>query len=411
MRRVVITGMGAVTPIGNTVAEFEENLFSGRNGIAPITHFDTADFTCRLAGEVKGLDPSTVIDPKEIKRMDQFTVLAMVAADEALAQSGLLKNVDLNRVGVIIGTGTGGMGTFEEQHARLLRAGPRRVSPFFVPMLISDIAAGHVSIRYGLKGPNYCVVSACATANTAIGDAFRMLKYGDAEAIVAGGTEASILPMAIAGFANMRALSRNPDPDSACRPFDSERDGFIMGEGAGMLILEELEHARQRGASILAEIVGYGATADAYHITAPAEGGEGAVRAMRIAIEDGNARPEEVGYVNAHGTSTPANDKNETAAIKTVFGAHAHDLIVSSTKSMTGHLLGAAGGIEAIACVLALQRQEVPPTINYQTPDPECDLNYSPNSATKHTFDYALSNTFGFGGHNAVILMRRYDSA
>ncbi len=411
MRRIVVTGMGAVTPIGNTVAEFEEGLFSGRNGIAPITHFDTTDFSCRLAGEVKGLDPTSVIDAKEIKRMDQFTVLAMMAADEALAQSGLLKNADLNRVGVIIGTGTGGMGTFEEQHARLLRAGPRRVSPFFVPMLISDIAAGQVSIRYGLKGPNYCVVSACATANTAIGDAFRMLKYGDAEAIVAGGSEASILPMAIAGFANMRALSRNPDPETACRPFDSDRDGFIMGEGAGMLILEELEHARRRGASILAEIVGYGATADAYHITAPAEGGEGAVRAMQIAIKDGNARPEEVGYVNAHGTSTSANDKTETTAIKTVFGAHAHDLIVSSTKSMTGHLLGAAGGIEAIACVLALQRQEVPPTINYQTPDPECDLNYSPNSATKHTFDYALSNTFGFGGHNAVLLMRRYDRA
>jgi 3-oxoacyl-[acyl-carrier-protein] synthase II len=403
--------MGAVSPIGNTVAQFEDGLFSGRNGIAPITHFDTTDFTCRLAGEVKGLDPTTVVDPKEIKKMDQFTILAMVAADEALAQSGLLKNADLNRVGVIIGTGTGGMGTFEEQHARLLRAGPRRVSPFFVPMLISDIAAGQVSIRYGLKGPNYCVVSACATANTAIGDAFRMLKYGDAEAIVAGGTEASILPMAIAGFANMRALSRNPDPETACRPFDSDRDGFIMGEGAGMLILEELEHARRREAPILAEIVGYGATADAYHITAPAKGGEGAVRAMQIAIKDGNARPADVGYINAHGTSTPANDKTETLAIKTVFGAHAHDLIVSSTKSMTGHLLGAAGGIEAIACVLALQRQEIPPTINYQTPDPECDLNYSPNSATKHTFDYALSNTFGFGGHNAVLLMRRYDRA
>ena len=411
MRRVVVTGMGAVTPIGNTVAQFEDGLYCGRNGIEPITHFDTTDFTCRIAGEVKGLDPSTVVDPKEIKKMDQFTVLAMVAADEALAQSGLLKNADLNRVGVIIGTGTGGMGTFEEQHARLLKAGPRRVSPFFVPMLISDIAAGQVSIRYGLKGPNYCVVSACATANTAIGDAFRMLKYGDAEAIVAGGSEASILPMAIAGFANMRALSRNPDPETACRPFDSDRDGFIMGEGAGMLILEELEHARRREAPILAEIVGYGATADAYHITAPAEGGEGAVRAMQIAIKDGNARPEEVGYINAHGTSTPTNDKTETAAIKTVFGAHAHDLIVSSTKSMTGHLLGAAGGIEAIACVLALQRQEIPPTINYQTPDPECDLNYSPNSATKHTFDYALSNTFGFGGHNAVLLMRRYDHA
>ena len=411
MRRIVVTGMGAVTPIGNTVAEYEDGLYSGRNGIAPITHFDTSEFTCRLAGEIKGLDPTTVVDRKEMTRMDQFTVLAMVAADEALAQSRLLENVDLDRVGVIIGTGTGGMGTFEEQHARLLKGGPRRVSPFFVPMLISDIAAGQVSIRYGLKGPNYCVISACATASTAIGDAFRMLKYGDAEAIVAGGTEASILPMAIAGFANMRALSRNPDPATACRPFDSERDGFVMGEGAGMLILEELEHALRREAPILAELVGYGATADAFHITAPAEGGEGAVRAMRIAIKDGNAQPEEVGYINAHGTSTQANDKNETQAIKTVFGAHAQDLIVSSTKSMTGHLLGAAGAIEAIACRFALRRQEIPPTINFQTPDPECDLNYSPNTATKHTFDYALSNTFGFGGHNAVLLMRRYDHA
>lgn len=411
MRRIVVTGMGAVTPIGNTVAEYEDGLYSGRNGIGPITHFDTSEYTCRLAGEIKGLDPTTVVDRKEMTRMDQFTVLAMVAADEALAQSRLLENVDLDRVGVIIGTGTGGMGTFEEQHARLLKGGPRRVSPFFVPMLISDIAAGQVSIRYGLKGPNYCVISACATASTAIGDAFRMLKYGDAEAIVAGGTEASILPMAIAGFANMRALSRNPDPATACRPFDSERDGFVMGEGAGMLILEELEHALRREAPILAELVGYGATADAFHITAPAEGGEGAVRAMRIAIKDGNAQPEEVGYINAHGTSTQANDKNETQAIKTVFGAHAQDLIVSSTKSMTGHLLGAAGAIEAIACIFALRRQEIPPTINFQTPDPECDLNYSPNTATKHTFDYALSNTFGFGGHNAVLLMRRYDHA
>ena len=409
MRRIVVTGMGAVTPIGNTVAEYEDGLYSGRNGIGPITHFDTSEFTCRLAGEIKGLDPTTVVDRKDMTRMDQFTVLAMVAADEALAQSRLLENVDLDRVGVIIGTGTGGMGTFEEQHARLLKGGPRRVSPFFVPMLISDIAAGQVSIRYGLKGPNYCVISACATASTAIGDAFRMLLYGDADAIVAGGTEASILPMAIAGFANMRALSRNPDPETACRPFDSERDGFVMGEGAGMLILEELEHALRREAPILAELVGYGATADAFHITAPAEGGEGAVRAMRIAMKDGNAQPEEVGYINAHGTSTQANDKNETQAIKTVFGAHAQDLIVSSTKSMTGHLLGAAGAIEAIACIFALRRQEIPPTINFQTPDPECDLNYSPNTATKHTFEYALSNTFGFGGHNAVLLMRRYD--
>lgn len=411
MRRIVITGLGTVTPIGNNVPDFEEGLFTGRNGIAPITHFDTTEHSVSLAGELKDFDPTTVVDPKDIRKMDQVTVYAMVAAHEALAHSRLMETADPNRVGVIVGTGVGGMKTFEEQYGRLLKGGPRRVSPFFVPMLIPDITAGQISIRHGLKGPNHCVVSACATASTAIGDAYRMLQYGDADAILAGGTEASIIDSAIAGFANMRALTRNTDPETACRPFDANRDGFVMGEGAGILVMEELEHARKRGAEIMGEVVGYGATADAYHLTSPAPGHEGAVRAIRIAMQDAQIEPEQVGYINAHGTSTPANDSNESQAVKTVFGPHAYDLIMSSTKSMTGHQLGAAGAVEAIACIKALQRQEIPPTINLETPDPECDLNYSPKSATKHSFEYALSNTFGFGGHNAVILMKRFNSA
>lgn len=406
-RRVVITGMGAVTPLGNNVAEFEKGLFAGQNGIAPITHFDTSDFTVKLAGELKGFDPLDYLDAADIRKMDPFTIYAIVASDQALAQSQLTAHADPNRVGVIIGSGIGGIQSFQEQHARLLTSGPRKVSPFFVIQMITDIAAGQVSIRHGLKGPNYCVISACATASHAIGDAFRLISYGDADAIVAGGTEACIGPIAVAGFANMRALSRNTDPETVCRPFDTDRDGFVMGEGAGILILEELSHAEKRGATILGELVGYGATADAYHITAPAEGGEGAVRAMRMATADAGIEPEQVGYVNAHGTSTPHNDKNETIAVKTVFGDHARKMIVSSTKSMTGHLLGASGGIEAIATLLALRRQETPPTIHYRTPDPDCDLNYSPNKPTRHAFDYALSNTFGFGGHNAVLLMKR----
>ncbi len=411
MRRIVITGLGTVTPIGNNVPDFEEGLFTGRNGIAPITHFDTTEHSVSLAGELKDFDPTTVVDPKDIRKMDQVTVYAMVAAAEALAHSRLMETADPNRVGVIVGTGVGGMKTFEEQYSRMLKGGPRRISPFFVPMLIPDITAGHISIRHGLKGPNHCVVSACATASTAIGDAYRMLQYGDADAILAGGTEASIIDSAVAGFANMRALTRNTDPETACRPFDANRDGFVMGEGAGILVMEELEHARKRGAEIMGEVVGYGATADAYHLTSPAPGHEGAVRAIRIAMQDAQIEPEQVGYINAHGTSTPANDSNESQAVKTVFGPHAYDLIMSSTKSMTGHQLGAAGAVEAIACIKALQRQEIPPTINLETPDPECDLNYSPKSATKHSFEYALSNTFGFGGHNAVILMKRFNSA
>ncbi|UCD39150.1 MAG: beta-ketoacyl-ACP synthase II [Fidelibacterota bacterium] len=409
MRRIVITGMGAVTPIGNTVDEFEAGLFSGRNGIDHITRFDTGDYGVHLAGEVRDLDAEAYMNRQQIRKMDLFTIYAMIAADQAISQSGFLEHADPNRAGVIIGSGIGGIEALERSHRILMENGPRKVSPFFIPMLIADIAAGQVSIHYGLKGPNYCVISACATASHSLGDAFRLIRYGDADVIVAGGCEASITPLSLAGFTNMKALSRNPDPDTACRPFDAERDGFVMSEGAGILVLEELEHAERRGADIFGELVGYGATADAYHITAPAEGGEGAARAMERAIKDADIDPVEIGYINAHGTSTPYNDKSETEAIKTVFGDHAKSgMLVSSTKSMTGHMLGASGGVEAITTLLALQRQEAPPTIHYVTPDPECDLSYSPNSVTPHSFQYAMSNTFGFGGHNAVLLFKRF---
>lgn len=409
MRRIVITGMGAVTPIGNTVDEFETGLFSGRNGIGPITRFDTDGFGVHLAGEVKNLDAAAYLNPQQLRKMDLFTIYAMVAAEQAISQSGFLDHADPNRVGVIIGSGIGGIKVLEDSHRILMESGPRRISPFFIPMLIADIAAGQISIHYGLKGPNYCVMSACATASHALGDAFRLLKYGDADVILAGGCESSITPLALAGFTSMKALSRTSDPETACRPFDAHRDGFVMGEGAGVLILEELIHAERRGATILAELVGYGATADAYHVTAPAEGGEGAARAMNLALQDAGLRPGEVGYINAHGTSTPHNDRSETEAIKAAFGDHAkNELLVSSTKSMTGHLMGASGGAEAIASILALQRQEVPPTIHYHTPDPECDLNCSPNNPSPHAFQYAMSNTFGFGGHNAVLLFKRF---
>ncbi|MFB0515509.1 MAG: beta-ketoacyl-ACP synthase II [Candidatus Neomarinimicrobiota bacterium] len=409
MRRIVITGMGAVTPIGNTVAEFEAGLFSGRNGIAPITRFNTDSYPVHLAGEVKNFDAAAYLEPQLLRKMDLFTIYAMVATEQAISQSGFLGHADLNRVGAIVGSGIGGIQVLEHSHRILMEGGPRKISPFFITMLIADIAAGQISIRYGLKGPNYCVMSACATASNAIGDAFRLLKYGDADIMVAGGCESSITPLSLAGFTSMKALSTTADPEAACRPFDAHRDGFLMSEGAGVIILEELRHAERRRAPIFGELVGYGATADAYHITAPAKGGEGAARAMNLAIMDAQIQPGKVGYINAHGTSTPYNDKNETIAIKNVFGEYAkNSLIVSSTKSMTGHMLGAAGGVEAIATLLALQRQEVPPTIHYRTPDPECDLDYSPNSPTKHSFEYGMSNTFGFGGHNAVLLFKRF---
>jgi len=410
-RRVVITGMGVISPVGVGLDTYWNNLTSGQSGIVPVTKFDTTDCPVKIGGEVPtDFNPEDFLDKKEIKRLDNFSIYALIAADEAIRHAGLEDGIpDMDRFGVVVGSGVGGLLTMEEQNKRLLRRGSRGVSPLFIPMYILDIAAGHISMKWGLKGPNYAVVSACATGTTAIGDALRHIQYGDADIIIAGGTEACITPIAYAGFANMKALSRrNDEPEKASRPFEANRDGFVMGEGAGLVILEELEHAQQRGAKIHAELIGYGATADAYHITAPAPGGEGAMRAMKRAVNDGAVEPEDVDYINAHGTSTPFNDKNESQAIKTLFGEHAYKLNVSSTKSMTGHLLGAAGGIEAIAAVMAIKENMIPPTINYETPDPECDLNYTPNNAVEKSVSVALSNTFGFGGHNAVLLFREW---
>ena len=412
-RRVVVTGMGAVTPIGNSIPEFYDSLENGKNGIGPITRFDTSEFKCRIAGEVKEFSPEDRIEKKDIRRMDLFTQYALYAADMAIEDAGLKDNDDINkeRVGVIVGSGIGGILTFEKQTAVLNEKGVRKVSPFFITMLIADISPGRISIAHGFKGPNYAVTSACATANHAIGDSFRQIQYGSADVMIAGGSEATVATLAVAGFMNMQALSRrNDEPEKASRPFDLERNGFILAEGGGILVLEELEHANARGARIYAEIGGLGNTGDAYHITAPAPGGEGAVRAINIALEDAKVSPSDVDYINAHGTSTPFNDKNETAAIKTVFGKHAYKLSVSSTKSMTGHLLGAAGAVEAIACIFAINKSLIPPTINYEFPDPECDLDYTPNKAAAKEVNIAISNTFGFGGHNSVILFKKYDS-
>ena len=412
-RRVVVTGMGAVTPIGNSIPEFYDSLENGKNGIGLITRFDTSEFKCRIAGEVKEFSPEDRIEKKDIRRMDLFTQYALYAADMAIEDAGLKDNDDINkeRVGVIVGSGIGGILTFEKQTAVLNEKGVRKVSPFFITMLIADISPGRISIAHGFKGPNYAVTSACATANHAIGDSFRQIQYGSADVMIAGGSEATVATLAVAGFMNMQALSRrNDEPEKASRPFDLERNGFILAEGGGIIVLEELEHAKARGARIYAEIGGLGNTGDAYHITAPAPGGEGAVRAINIALEDAKVSPSDVDYINAHGTSTQFNDKNETAAIKTVFGKHAYKLSVSSTKSMTGHLLGAAGAVEAIACIFAINKSLIPPTINYEFPDPECDLDYTPNKAAAKEVNIAISNTFGFGGHNSVILFKKYDS-
>lgn len=405
-RRVVVTGMGIISPVGNNIEEYWDALTNGENGIGKITLFDTNDFSVKIAGEIKNIDFTSFLDSKEMNRMDRFTILALIAAQEAVKQSRLEKHsLDSNRIGVIVGSGIGGITTLTNQYKKLLNS-PRRVSPFFIPSLISDIAAGHISIKYGFKGPNYGVVSACATATHAIGDAYRMIQYGDADIIISGGTEASVHPLAVAGFTNMKALSKNSNPTTANRPFDLNRDGFVLGEGAGILVLEEYSHAKKRGVNILGEIIGYGATGDAYHVTSPAPDGEGAARAMKCAIEDANIQANDVQYINAHGTSTPYNDKNETVAIKSVFNNHAENLYISSTKSMTGHLLGAAGGIELISCIQTLLTGIIPPTINYNTPDPECDLNYVPNHSISKNINYTMSNTFGFGGHNAVIIMK-----
>jgi 3-oxoacyl-[acyl-carrier-protein] synthase II len=413
-RRVVITGTGLVSPVGLDVRSSWAALLEGRSGAGPITHFDASAFSVRFACEVKGFDPAEYIDRKEVKRTDRFSQLAIAASVQAMREAGLqegLDGVDPERVGVIVGSGIGGIETFEEQTGKLLARGPDRVSPFFVPMFISDIAAGLVSIRYGAKGPNYCTVSACASGAHAIGNAMQSIRYGEADVMICGGTEAAVSPTAIAGFANMKALSeRNDAPEKASRPFDAGRDGFVLGEGAGMLVLEELEHARARGATIIAEVAGYGQTADAYHITSPAEGGEGAVRAMRIALRDAGATPEEVDYVNAHGTSTPANDRNETAAIRTALGDRAREIVVGSTKSMTGHTLGAAGGVEGVISALVCREGVIPPTINYETPDPDCDLNYGTEGPVQRQVNLALSNSFGFGGHNVCLAIRRFEA-
>jgi 3-oxoacyl-[acyl-carrier-protein] synthase II len=400
--------MGVLTPIGLNVSDFWAAMMVGRSGSAPITYFDTAAYGTRFGCELKGYKATDFLDRKASQRMDPFAQYAMITADMAVLDSGLsTKDIDPDRIGVVYGSGIGGMITYDAQHTNYMQGGPRRISPFFIPMLIPDIAAGNISIKHGFKGPNYATVSACATASHAIGDAYRIIQYGDADAMVCGGSEAPITPMGLGGFDNMKAISgRNDAPEKASRPFDLNRDGFVMGEGGGALILEEYEFARKRGAKIYAEIVGIGFTADAHHMTAPAEGGEGAVRSMRRALKDAGIAPEQVDYINAHGTSTPMNDASETQAIKTAFGDHAYKLNVSSTKSMTGHLLGAAGAVEAIATILALRNGKIPPTINYETPDPVCDLNITPNVPVERTMTYGLSNTFGFGGHNASLLFK-----
>jgi 3-oxoacyl-[acyl-carrier-protein] synthase II len=410
-RRVVVTGLGAISPIGNDVATTWRSLLEGKSGAGPITKFDAAKFPVRFAAEVKAFDPLASMDRKEAKRADHYTQYAVAASVEAMAHAGFDNGsgYDPERTGVILGSGIGGLKSFEEQHDVYRERGPGKISPFFIPMFIADIAAGIVSMRFNAKGPNYATVSACATSAHAIGDAFRSISYGDADIMITGGSEATVTPMAIGGFANMKALSeRNESPETASRPFDATRDGFVMGEGAGVVILEELEHARRRGARIYAEVVGYGATGDAYHLTAPAPDGEGAQRAMKRAMADAGLTPATVQYVNAHGTSTPANDLNETKAIKAVFGDHAREINVSSTKSMTGHMLGAAGAVEFIVASLVVQNGVIPPTINYENADPELDLNYTPNHAVERDVTAALSNSFGFGGHNVTLAIRRF---
>ena len=409
-RRVVITGMGTISAVGLNLQDSWSALINGKSGVGMITKFDTTEYATKFAAEVKGFQPENHFEVKEVRRLDPFAQYAIVCAREALMQSGLdLEKEVRDRIGVIVGSGIGGMLSMETEMAKLLSQGPRRVSPFFIPQMISDIAAGHISMEYNLKGPNYATVSACATSGHSIGAAAMAIQRGDADVMVAGGSEAAITPIGIAGFNSMKALStRNDDPATASRPFDLNRDGFVMGEGAGILILEDLDHALARGAKIWAEMAGIGFTADAYHLTAPAPGGEGAVRAMRVCLKDGGLKPEEVDYINAHGTSTPYNDKNETEAIKTVFGDKAYDLAISSTKSMTGHILGAAGAIELIVSTLAIHYNKIPPTINYQTPDPACDLNYTPNKSAEKEVHVVVSNTFGFGGHNACISLKKY---
>jgi len=408
--RVVVTGMGAVTPIGNDVNSFWNNIKEGTCGIDVIKSFDITNFKCKLAAEVKDFDVTVALDKREARKMDKYCQYAMVAAEEAVKNSGLdVQAIDSERLAVIVGSGIGGIGTIEQEHKKLLEKGPNRVTPYLIPMIIGNMAAGNIAIKYGAKGMCSSVVTACATGTNAIGDAFHMIQDGRADIIIAGGAEASISPLALAGFVSLTALSKSEDPLRASIPFDKERDGFIMGDGAGIVILESLEHAEKRNAKIYAEMKGYGSTCDAYHITSPSPDGEGAARSMVMALKDGDIKAEEVSYINAHGTSTPYNDKFETVAIKSAFGEYAYKIPVSSTKSMTGHLLGAAGAIEAIICVKALEEGFVPATIGYKVPDEDCDLDIVPNIGRKQQLKYAMSNSLGFGGHNATIILKKWD--
>jgi|ERR1017187_221165 3-oxoacyl-[acyl-carrier-protein] synthase II len=410
-RRVVITGLGVVTPVGNTVETFWKNLTEGRSGIRKIQAFDTSDYDCQIAGEVRDFDPKNFFNNfKDARRTDRFAQLAMAAAKMAVQDSGLeLDRVNRDRFGVLVSSGIGGLKTLEDQHNILMNKGPSRVSPFTIPMLISNMASGLISMEFGLRGPNMCIVTACATSNNAIGESWRMIKFGDADAFLAGGCEASIVSIGLAGFSAMKALSRrNDEPERASRPFDRDRDGFVMSEGAGVVVVEELEHAKARGAKIYCELSGYGLSADAYHITAPPENGEGAVRAIKLALEHARVSPEKVDYINAHATSTDIGDICETRAIKTVFGDYAHKVSISSTKSMTGHCLGGAGAVEMAACALAIRDGVIPPTINLENPDPECDLDYTPNVAREKKVRVAVNNSFGFGGHNATLVATEF---
>ena len=410
-RRVVVTGIGLICAVGNTTDEVWRNLLAGKSGVARITQFEPSNFACQIAAEVKNFDPLKFIEKKELKKMGRFIHLALAAADEAMKSSGLQVTPDLSpRLGVHIGSGIGGFDVIEREHSNLLQGGPRRISPFFIPAAIVNLAAGHVSIRYSAKGPNEATCTACTSSAHAVGDAYKIIARCDADVMIAGGTEAAITPMGVGGFAAMRALStRNDAPEKASRPWDSARDGFVIGEGAGVLILEDLEFARRRGAKILAEIVGYGMSGDAYHITQPADNGDGAYRVMLNTLNDAKVQPNQVGYINAHGTSTDIGDRLETIAVKRAFGDHAYKLAVSSTKSMTGHLLGGAGGLEAGIAVLSLRDQELPPTINLENRDTDCDLDYVPNHSRKAEVEYAMSNSFGFGGTNGALLFRRWE--
>lgn len=409
-RRVVITGMGLVTPVGNNINEFWENIKNGKHGIGKITHFDTSDSKVKIAAELKNFEPEKVLDKKEIRRLEPFSVYALYAAQEAVDNSGLdLEKIDSYRFGTIIGSGMGGIGMIEDQMLKMAEKGPSRLAPLFIPSVITNMASGHVAIRFGAKGSCETAITACATSTSCIGMAYRNIKYGYEDVILAGGTESTITKAGIGGFAALKALSTSEDLDRASIPFDKERNGFVMGEGAGIVVIEELEHAKARGAKILAEIVGYGATCDAYHMTAPCEDGDGAARAMIKAMEEGNVNPNDITYINAHGTSTPANDVGETKAIKAALKDNAYKVSISSTKSMTGHLLGATGAVEAITCVLALQNNFVPPTVGYKVPDEECDLDYTPNVGKEREMKYTLSNTLGFGGHNSVLCLKKWE--